>query len=353
MALSKPDFFAALGARYPVIQAPMAGFGDAALAIAAIRGGGVGSLAGAMFAPDRLLSEVATVRASVSGPLNLNFFCHHPPQDADDSAWRALLAPLYVAEGIAPSGDAPPARRPFDAEAAHIVEETRPEIVSFHFGLPAADLLARVRATGARVIASATNVAEARHLAAAGCAAIIAQGFEAGGHAGHFLHGHRPVGTFALVPQIADAVDLPVIAAGGIADARGAAAAIVLGATGVQVGSAYLPTEESLASAAHRAALSGPGAEDSVFTNLFSGGLARGIRNRLIETLGAVNPDAPPFPTASAALAPLRKYAESAGRGDYSPLWAGQAAPLSHQRHAAALTEMLGNAALAARRSLA
>ena len=278
MALSKPDFFAALGARYPVIQAPMAGFGDAALAIAAIRGGGVGSLAGAMFAPERLLSEVATVRASVSGPLNLNFFCHHPPQDADDSAW---------------------------------------------------------------------------HLATAGCAAIIAQGFEAGGHAGHFLHGHRPVGTFALVPQIADAVDVPVIAAGGIADARGAAAAIMLGATGVQVGSAYLPTEESLASAVHRAALGGPGAEDSVFTNLFSGGLARGIRNRLIETLGAVNPGAPPFPTASAALAPLRKHAESAGRGDYSPLWAGQAAPLSHQRHAAALTEMLGGAALAARRSLA
>ncbi|MCW6532369.1 nitronate monooxygenase family protein [Sphingomonas sp. MMSM20] len=353
MALSKPDFFAALGARYPVIQAPMAGFGDAALAIAAIRGGGVGSLAGAMFAPERLLSEVATVRASVSGPLNLNFFCHHPPQDADDSAWRALLAPLYAAEGIEPSGDAPPARRPFDAEAAHVVEETRPEIVSFHFGLPSPDLLARVRATGARVIASATNVAEARHLATAGCAAIIAQGFEAGGHAGHFLHGHRPVGTFALVPQIADAVDVPVIAAGGIADARGAAAAIMLGATGVQVGSAYLPTEESLASAVHRAALGGPGAEDSVFTNLFSGGLARGIRNRLIETLGAVNPGAPPFPTASAALAPLRKHAESAGRGDYSPLWAGQAAPLSHQRHAAALTELLGGAALAARRSLA
>ncbi|WP_265314064.1 NAD(P)H-dependent flavin oxidoreductase [Sphingomonas lycopersici] len=351
--MSKPDFFAALGARYPVIQAPMAGFGDAALAIAAIRGGGVGSLAGAMFAPERLLSEVATVRASVSGPLNLNFFCHHPPQDADDSAWRALLAPLYAAEGIEPSGDAPPARRPFDAEAAHVVEETRPEIVSFHFGLPSPDLLARVRATGARVIASATNVAEARHLATAGCAAIIAQGFEAGGHAGHFLHGHRPVGTFALVPQIADAVDVPVIAAGGIADARGAAAAIMLGATGVQVGSAYLPTEESLASAVHRAALGGPGAEDSVFTNLFSGGLARGIRNRLIETLGAVNPGAPPFPTASAALAPLRKHAESAGRGDYSPLWAGQAAPLSHQRHAAALTELLGGAALAARRSLA
>lgn len=351
--VSKPDFFAALGARYPVIQAPMAGFGDAGLAIAAIRGGGIGSLAGAMFAPDRLLTEVATVRASVVGPLNLNFFCHQPPQDVDDSAWRALLAPLYAAEGITPGGDAPPARRPFDGDAAHVVEETRPDIVSFHFGLPAPDLLARVRATGARIIASATNVAEARHLAKAGCDAIIAQGYEAGGHAGHFLHGHRPVGTFALVPQIADAVDVPVIAAGGIADARGAAAAIVLGATGVQAGSAYLSTEESLASAIHRAALAGPDAGDSVFTNLFSGGLARGIRNRLIDTLGAVNATVPPFPTASAALAPLRKQAESAGRGDYTSLWAGQAAPLSHYRHAAALTEMLGAAALAARRSLA
>ncbi|WEK44145.1 MAG: nitronate monooxygenase [Candidatus Sphingomonas colombiensis] len=347
------DFFTSLGARWPVIQAPMANFGDATLAIAAIRGGGIGSLAGAMFTPDRLLTEVATARAAVSGPLNLNFFCHTPPTDTDDAAWRAALAPFYAAEGVAADGPAPPPRRPFDADAARAVEEVRPEIVSFHFGLPAPDLLARVRATGARVIGNATTVAEARWLAANGCDAIIAQGFEAGGHAGYFLADHRPIGTFALVPQVVDAVEVPVIAAGGIADARGAAAAIALGASGIQAGTAYLMTDDSNASAIHRAALAASASDDSVFTNVFSGRLARGVRNRLIDAMGPVSAATPPFPLAAAAIAPLRATAEAAGRGDYSSLWAGQGAPLAHKRHAADLTEMLGAAALAARRSLA
>ncbi len=351
MNAARVDFFASIGARWSVIQAPMAGFGDAGLAIAAIRGGGVGSLAGAMFAPDRLLTEAATVRAAASGPLNLNFFCHVPPEAADDTAWRATLAPLYAAEGVAADGPAPPPRRPFDADAARVVEEVRPEIVSFHFGLPTPDLLARVRGSGARIVGNATNVAEALYLAGAGCDAIIAQGYEAGGHAGYFLGGHHPIGTFSLVPRIVDAVRLPVIAAGGISDARGAAAAIALGASGVQAGTAFLVTEESLASDIHRAALAGKGNGDSVFTNLFSGRLARGLPNRLIGTLGAVSDAAPPFPLAGAALAPLRAKAESEGRGDYSPLWAGQSAPLAHARHAAELTGILGAAALSARRS--
>ena len=346
-----PDFFASLGACWPVIQAPMAGFGDSALAIAAIRGGGVGSLAGAMFTPDRLLIEAATVRAAAAGPLNLNFFCHTPPDDPDDTAWRAALTPFYAAEGIAADGPAPPARRPFDAEAARVVEEVRPEIVSFHFGLPARDLFARVRATGARVIGNATTVTEARWLADAGCDAIIAQGFEAGGHAGYFLGDHRPVGTFALVPQVADAVNVPVIAAGGIADARGAAAAIALGAAGVQAGTAFLMTGDSNASAVHRAALATAQSHDSVFTNVFSGRFARGLRNRLVEALGPASAAAAPFPFAAGAVAPLRAKAEADGRGDYSSLWAGQGAPLAHARHAADLTEMLGAAALAAQRN--
>ncbi|MFW2850496.1 NAD(P)H-dependent flavin oxidoreductase [Sphingomonas sp. TX0543] len=347
------DFFTSLGARWPVIQAPMANFADSALAIATIRGGGVGSLAGAMFAPDRLLAEVATVRAAAPGPLNLNFFCHAPPPDTDESAWRATLAPFYAQEGVRDDPATTPVRRAFDADAARIIEEVRPEIVSFHFGLPDPALLARVRATGARVTGNATTVAEARWLVAAGCDAIIAQGFEAGGHAGYFLADHRPVGTFALVPQIVDAVGVPVIAAGGIADARGAAAAIALGASGLQAGTAYLLTRESNASPVHRAALAAAGSEGSVFTNVFSGRLARGLRNRLIDAIGPVNSSAPPFPLAGSAIAPLRASAEADGRGDYSPLWAGQAAPLAHIRSAADLTEMLGAAALAARRSLA
>jgi nitronate monooxygenase len=290
---------------------------------------------------------VAMIRAAARGPLNLNVFCHRLGIPPDTAAWEAQLAPCYVAEDLPRPTTQPPLRRPFDAAMADAIEAVRPEFVSFHFGLPEAPLLARVRASGARLIGNATTVAEARFLADQGCDAIIAQGFEAGGHAGHFLHGHRPVGLLALVPQIADAIDLPVIAAGGIADPRGAAAAIALGAAAVQVGTAYLRTPEADTSAPHRAALASADADDSVFTNLFSGGLARGLRNQLIETLGPVSAAAPPFPYASAAVAPLRAHAEAEGRGDYSPLWAGQGVALARAEPAADVTRRLGEAALA------
>ena len=179
-----------------------------------------------------------------------------------------------------------------------------------------------------------------------GCDAVIAQGFEAGGHAGHFLSGHHPVGLFALVRQIVEAIRVPVIAAGGIADARGAAGAIALGAAAVQIGTAYLRTPEARPSAVHRKRLETATADDSVFTNVFTGGLARGLRNRLVEGLGPVSDAAPPFPYASAALAPLRAHAEAEGRDDFSPLWAGQGVGLARAEPAAALTERLGTAAL-------
>lgn len=335
--------FDLISARVPVIQAPMAGAGGVELAIAALAGGGVGSLPCAMLAPTVIAEQVQAVRAVQDGPLNLNFFCHRLPNDADDAVarWRAALEPYYREEGVR-DGTPPPLRRPFDADAAAAVEAVRPALVSFHFGLPGPALLDRVRGAGALVVGNATSVAEARWLAANGCDAVIAQGFEAGGHAGHFLDGHRPVGTLALVPQIADAVALPVIAAGGIVDARGVVAAMALGAVGVQVGSAYLRCDESLISPLHRARLDEAG---SVFTNLFSGGMARGLPNRLMRDLGAVSDLAPPFPLASAALAPLRARAESDGRDDYSPLWAGQATPLARERSARHLTETLGAAA--------
>jgi len=335
------------GARLPVIQAPMAGFAGAELAIAALGAGAVGSLACATLSPDAVIETVATIRAAAAGPLNLNVFCHRLGPVPDSAAWEAQLAPCYVAEDLPRPTTAPPLRRPFDAAMAEAIEAARPEFVSFHFGLPEPALLDRVRATGARLISNATTVAEARFLADKGCDAIIAQGFEAGGHAGHFLDGHKPVGLIALVPQIVDAVDVPVIAAGGIADERGVRAAIALGAGAVQVGTAFLRTPEASPSAPHRAALDRASADDSVFTNLFSGGLARGLHNRLIEAIGPVNAAAPPFPYAGAALAPLRAHAESEGRGDYSPLWAGQGVALARSEPAAALTRRLGLAALA------
>ena len=346
MSAAVRAFLALTGARLPIVQAPMANFAGVELAIAALRGGGVGSLPCAVLDPEAIVAQARAVREAAGGPLNLNFFTHHLGAAPDDGAWRARLAPFYAAEGVGPPETPPPLRRPFDAAACAAIEAVRPEIVSFHFGLPDDALLARVRAAGALVFGNATNVAEARYLAEHGCDAIIAQGFEAGGHAGHFLHGHRPVGLLALIPQVADATGLPVIAAGGIADARGAAAAITLGAAAVQVGTAYLVAPESKASPVHRAALAGASADDGVFTNLFTGGLARGLRNRLIETLGAVDPAGPPFPYASAALAALKAKAESEGRGDYSSLWAGQGVALARAEPAQAITERLGTAAL-------
>jgi nitronate monooxygenase len=339
-------FLALTGARLPLVQAPMANFAGSALAIAALKAGAVGSLACAVLSPDQVAAEVAATRAAAAGPVNLNFFCHRLGPQPDESAWHAALAPFYQAEGVAPPAQPPVLRKPFDAAMADMIEAVRPEIVSFHFGLPERDLLDRVQATGARIFGNATNVMEAQFLAGAKVDAIVAQGFEAGGHAGHFLIGHRPIGVLALVRQILKDVDLPVIAAGGISDEGAVRGAIAAGAAAVQVGTAYLRTPEATTSAVHRQRLAEAGPEDSVFTNLFSGGLARGLRNRLIEALGPVSELAPPFPYASAALAQLRAKAEADGRGDYSPLWAGQGVRLAGEEPAADLTARLGAAAL-------
>jgi len=295
----------------------MAGAAGPALAIAAMRGGALGSLPCALLAPDQIAAQVAEVRAGADGPLNLNFFCHVLPAPPDESAWRALLAPFYAAEGVAP-GEPPPLRRPFDEAACAVVEAVRPEVVSFHFGLPDPALLARVRATGAKLFGCATTMEEMRWLAGRGVDAIIAQGEEAGGHSGWFLDRHRPT---PLADLLAARPDVPVIAAGGIVDAAGIAAALRNGAAGVQIGTAYLPSPESFISPAFRALLGTP--VESHFTNLFSGRAARGIVNRLMTELGPMRDEAPVFPYASNALAPLRSKAEAEGRGDYSPLWAG------------------------------
>ncbi|HEX7782532.1 MAG TPA: nitronate monooxygenase [Sphingobium sp.] len=337
------------GAKAPVIQAPMAGSGGVDLAIGAIRGGGVGSLPCALVPPDEIAGQVAAVRAAADGPVNLNFFCHVLPDAMDDGAWVAALAPYYAELGVGPPAVPPPVRAPFDAVRCAIVEAVRPEVVSFHFGLPDPALLARVKATGARVWSSATTVAEARWLAAHGVDAVIAQGFEAGGHSGRFLP--APAGTemglFALLPQIVDAVDAPVIAAGGIADARGVVAALALGASAVQVGTAYLLTPESSASETHRRLLQGPEAGVTRFTNLFTGRLARGLPNRLMEELGPVSDAAPAFPYASNALATLKAAAEKRGSSAFTSLWSGQAAPLAQPMSAEALTRSLAAGALA------
>jgi len=335
-----------LGVELPIIQAPMAGAQGSALAIAVSEAGGLGSLPAAMLGVEALRAEVAAIRRATRRPFNVNFFCHTaPPFDAGrDAAWRGVLAPYYdelgVDRGTVPAG---PARAPFSAEFAAVVEELRPPVVSFHFGLPDADLLERVRSTGATILSTATTVEEARWLEARGVDAIIAQGAEAGGHRGMFLTEDvtTQIGTLALLPQVIDAVRVPVIATGGIADARAVAAAFLLGAAGVQAGTAYLLCPEATTSRVFRTALQSEAARHTALTNVITGRPARGIMNRIMRELGPLREGLPPFPLAGAAVAPLRAAAEARGSGDFSPLWSGQNASRCRAVSAAEVTREL------------
>jgi nitronate monooxygenase len=318
-----------LGVRLPIVQAPMAGSQGSELALAVAASGGLGSLPCAMLSPDALQRELTRLAAAGAGPINLNFFCHAaPPIDpAREAAFLRSLEPYYQELGVTPGGAAAgPSRAPFDEQTAELLAPFAPRVVSFHFGLPAPALLARVKRWGATVLSSATTVAEARWLESHGADVIIAQGLEAGGHRGMFLSSElsTQLGTLALVPQIVRAVRVPVIAAGGIVDARGVAAAQALGAAGVQAGTVYLLAHEASTSAVHRAALRSPEAAHTALTNLFTGRPARGIVNRLLREQGPLSALAPAFPLAASAVMPLRAAAELRGNGDFSPLWAGQ-----------------------------
>jgi nitronate monooxygenase len=317
-----------LGLELPVIQAPMAGAQDSALAIAVCNAGGLGSLPAAMLDAQGLRREVAAVRAATARPFNLNFSCHTvvAPEPDREAQWRRVLAPYYRELGLDPAAIPPlPVRTPFDASATALVEELRPAVVSFHLGVPETALLARVRATGATILACATTVAEAQFLERAGVDGVIVQGLEAGGHRSHFLSDDLTLqsGLFALLPQVVAAVGIPVIATGGIADAAGVAGARVLGAAMAQVGTAYLLCPEATTRQPHRDALVSESALHTKLTRLFSGGPARGIVNRLMRELGD-SADVPRFPYATTAIAPLRAAAEARGSGDFSPLWCGQ-----------------------------
>ena len=324
---------ARLGLELPIVQAPMAGFQGVGLAAAAASAGALASLPGAAMSPQALRDAVGELRRASGRPVNLNFFCHvvPAPDPRREAAWRAALRPYYEELGVPESAiQAGPGRLPFGEEAVAAVEALRPEVVSFHFGLPPASLLARVRASGAQVWATATTVAEGRWLAARGVDAIVALGVEAGGHRGVFLDDGPGYGldaqprTLPLVASLLQAVRLPVIAAGGISTANGVATALEAGASAVQLGTVFLLCPEATTSAVHRAALRSEAARDTALTNLFSGRPARGIVNRLMRELGPMSALPPAFPSAVNAVAPLRAAAEQAGRGDFSPLWAGQ-----------------------------
>ena len=330
---------------HPILLAPMAGVMDAELAIAVAKAGGLGALPAGMLNAEQLRAQVGQFRtATANRPINLNFLAHKlpVPNNAREHAWREKLKPYYVEFGIDPAAPVPSTiRAPFDPAMCTVVEGLRPEIVSFHYGLPESELLARVKAAGCKVICSATTVAEARFLEANGCDAVIAQGLEAGGHRGMFLSEDiaTQVGLFALLPQVADAVTIPVIASGGVGDARAIVAALALGAAGVQLGTAFLFCPEAKALPPHRAALRAARDDSTVVTNVLSGRPARGLINRAIRELGPISGIVPEFPLASGALAPLHAKAQAQGSGDFSPMLAGQAAALGCELPAGKLIE--------------
>ena len=333
---------------HPIVQAPMAGAMDWELVAAVSEAGGLGSLPCAMLNAQQLRDQVEKIRARTHNPININFFCHKPPRidNAREAAWRDRLAPYYRELGLDPDAGVTAANRaPFDAEMCEAVVELKPPVVSFHFGLPEPSLLDRVKRAGCLIFSSATTAAEARWLVDHGADLVIAQGYEAGGHRGMFLADDLAgqAGTFALIPQVVDAVGVPVIAAGGITDARGIAAAFALGACGVQMGTAFLFCPEAKISALHRAALKAARDDGTALTNLMTGRPARGLYNRVMRDFGPISDVAPAFPLAAAALAPLRATAEAEGSPDFSPLWSGQAASLGREMPASELLATLAH----------
>lgn len=335
----------------PIIQAPMAGANNSIMAIEVANAGGLGSIPCALLTADQIRYEVQKFREGTTKPLNLNFFCHtNPTPDSDrEEKWLKKLENYYLEFGLdIKNGFTPSARNPFDEKSCELVLELKPEVVSFHFGLPSKELIAKLKAAHIKIISSATTVDEARFLDENGCDAIIAQGFEAGGHRGIFQSKNifTQVGTMALVPQIVDAVKIPVIASGAITDARGIVASFALGASAVQMGTAFLICPESLISAVHRNALKNVKDNQTVLTNLFTGRPARAIENRMTKELGPINELAPEFPLAGGPLSPLKVKTEPTGSGDFMSMWSGQAASLAVELPAGKLTKKLAAEAL-------
>lgn len=335
-----------LGIDIPIIQSPMAGTQDWELALAVSEAGGLGSIPCGMLGPEQVKTEIESYLARSSRPYNLNYFCHRMPA-ADIrrmSAWEKRLAAYYRELDVRPPSGEGPLRLPFDSQMADLIEPYAPPVLSFHFGLPAPELVRRIKSWGSVILSSATTIEEGYWLEANGADLVIAQGYEAGGHRGMFLTADisAQMGTFALVSQLANRLKVPVVAAGGISSCRDVRAMLHLGAAGVQAGTSYLLCTEAKTGPLHRAALKDPERKTAI-TNIFSGRPARSIRNRIMEELGDVCEAAPEFPYSSIALAPLRREAESFSSSDFTPLWAGQNRSGCRETPAGPLTKALWN----------
>jgi nitronate monooxygenase len=328
-----------LGIERPILQAPMASAATPALAAAVSEAGGLGALGSAMLPVDELRRQTAELRGGTDRPFQLNFFCHEPPvvDEAVAARAREYFTPLYDELGLGepPEPSVPPVE--FDEARLEAVLELRPPVVSFHFGLPSEAALSAIRDTGARILATATTVAEARHLEQHGVDAVVAQGTEAGGHRGSFLveGDDGPVGTLALVPQVVDAVAVPVIAAGGIADGRGLAAVLTLGAGAAQIGTAFLRCPESGISETYREALRDAQADGTILTRAVSGRPARALRNRMTSELSGVLP----YPAQLSLTVPL--WGQAAQARQFQPMWSGQGAGMAAELPAGELVETI------------
>ena len=339
-----------LGVKLPIIQAPMAGVQGSDLTIAVCKAGGLGSLPCAMLSPEMIVSEIKAIKAAVSSPFNLNFFCHQMPDYSQvrHDQWQRVLKPYFDELTISCKNQPYAAsRQPFNHLIADLIEPFKPEVVSFHFGLPDDELLSRVKGWGTKVLSSATTVKEALWLEAKGVDAVIAQGVEAGGHRGMFLTDDvtTQLGLFSLLPQLTARLNIPVIAAGGIANPRGVASALSMGASAVQIGTTYLLCPEANTTPLHRNALKSEAAQHTALTNIFSGRPARGIVNRVMRELGYITPDAPSFPYAGIEITQLKLAAEAVNSTDFTSLWCGQNASGCQEISAYELTRWLTGAA--------
>lgn len=325
---------------HPIIQAPMAGTTTPALAAAVSNAGGMGSLGCAFMPRERTGEEIAKTMMATNRSINVNFFVHEPPGDdaAKNAATKDLVQPYFDELGLGEMPAVEPTNFPFDEDMMDVMLELRPKVVSFHFGLPAQHMVQALKEAGIVILSSATTVSEAVILADGGVDAVIAQGWEAGGHRGTFAStmDAARVGTMALVPQIVDAVSIPVIAA-----------AFALGAAGVQPGTAFLTTEEASTPAVYRKALLEASDEDTRLTRAFSGRPARGLSNRYIEDMAAHDENLPDFPLLNTVTGPLRKASAEAGSPDFVALWSGQAMSLNRTLPAAELMEKLVEESLA------
>lgn len=333
-----------LGIDIPIIQSPMAGTQNWELALAVSQAGGMGSIPCAMLDPDQVKAEIESYKALSERPYNLNYFCHRVPtvNNQKMAAWEKHLEGYYQDLCVSPPSGPGQLRHPFDEQMADLIEPFSPPVLSFHFGLPSKALVKRVKSWGSTILSSATTLEEGCWLEENGADIVIAQGYEAGGHRGMFLTSDisTQMGTFALVSQLTNTVNVPIVAAGGISSSKDVKAMLRLGASGVQAGTSYLLCTEAKTSDIHRKALKDQSAKTAL-TNIFSGRPARAIRNKIMQDLGDICEAAPEFPYSSIALAPLRQEAESYSSPDFTPLWSGQNRSGCRAVSASQLTEEL------------